>query len=97
MTDQQPYWVYVLWSPAGQKFYIGLTDDLERRLAQHNSGESKWTRRFAGSWQLAWTREFPSLRQARKFENLLKRQKGGDGFRKITGLDTRSKPSSPGS
>jgi len=35
-----------------------------------------------------------SLSDARKLENLLKRQKGGDGFYKITGL---SRPPKAGS
>ncbi len=39
------YWVYILENPKG-KFYIGHTDDLQRRLSEHNSGEkigSKYT------------------------------------------------------
>ena len=44
------YWVYILRNPAA-KFYIGLTDDVARRLNDHNSGQSKWTRKFApGKW-----------------------------------------------
>lgn len=30
-----PFWVYVLENAAG-RFYVGQTDDLGRRLAQHN-------------------------------------------------------------
>lgn len=80
------YSVYVLWSTAGQRFYIGLSDDVDARLAQHNEGISKWTRRYAGSWGLAYSRAFDSLGEARRFENRLKRQKGGAGFYSLTGL-----------
>jgi len=82
----QSYVVYVLWSSLGRRFYIGLTDDVIRRLGQHNQGDSRWTKRSAGTWQLVWQRPFTSLGDARRFENLLKRQKGGSGFFKLTDL-----------
>jgi len=78
------YSVYVLQNPKG-RFYIGLTDDVGRRISQHNSGESRWTK-LKGPWLLAWQSEKLSLGDARKLENLLKRQKGGSGFYRITGI-----------
>jgi len=48
-------------------------------LNDHNTGISKWTKNN-GPWVLVWQKEFPNLSEARKFENLLKRQKGGSGF-----------------
>jgi hypothetical protein len=36
-----------------------------------------------------WESETPSLGAARKLENLLKRQKGGRGFYRLTGLTDR--------
>ena len=80
------YYCYVVWSSTGHKYYIGVTDDPSRRVADHNAGISKWTKRYAGSWQLIWQKNFSTLSDARKFESLLKRQKGGSGFYKLTGL-----------
>jgi hypothetical protein len=37
------YFVYILQNPEG-RYYIGLSDNLVRRLEQHNLGVSKWTR-----------------------------------------------------
>ena len=91
------YYVYVLWSDTGLCFYKGVTDNIPHRLTQHNNGESKWTKRYAGSWRLVWQREFPSLGEARKFENRLKRQKGGIGFWKLTGLNPSHFTDSSGS
>jgi putative endonuclease len=34
------YYVYVLLSQKDKKFYIGLTNDLKRRLKEHNSGKN---------------------------------------------------------
>ena len=70
---------------AQAKYYIGLSDDVARRLTQHNTGVSAWTP-SRGPWSLVWTSDHMSLSAARKLENLLKRQKGGHGFYKITGL-----------
>jgi len=81
-----PYSVYVLWSATARRFYVGVTDDVLRRLHQHNAGLSTWTRRHAGSWRLVWERQTEGLSVARRLEASLKRQKGGEGFTRITGL-----------
>jgi putative endonuclease len=77
------YKVYVIRNTAG-KFYIGLSENVQIRLQQHNQGISKWTR-HRGPWSLVWTSESLSLSDARKLENRLKRQKGGVGFSFLTG------------
>ena len=81
------YSCYVLWSDIGKRFYIGVSENVTLRVVQHNTGLSKWTKRFAGSWQVVWMREFPNLSEARTYENFLKSQKGGGGFWKATGLN----------
>jgi putative endonuclease len=81
------YRVYVIQNEEG-RFYIGLTDDVIRRVNDHNAGVSTWTH-YRGPWQLRWTSEAMSLGEARKLENFLKKQKGGNGFFAHTGL-TRS-------
>jgi len=81
------YRVYVIQNEE-RRYYIGLTDDVIRRLDDHNSGVSVWTS-HRGPWQLRWTSEAMSLGEARKLENFLKKQKGGNGFFARTGL-TRS-------
>ena len=78
------YRVYLLQNPDG-RHYIGLSDELQRRLSQHNDGVSHWTR-HRGPWTLIWHSDFMTLSEARKLENLLKRQKGGDGLYRLTGL-----------
>ncbi|MDQ3545151.1 MAG: GIY-YIG nuclease family protein [Verrucomicrobiota bacterium] len=72
------YRVYVLLNLQARR-YIGLTENLERRLQQHNAGVSKWTKN-RGPWKLVWQSEPMSLSNARKLENQLKRQKGGRGL-----------------
>jgi putative endonuclease len=81
---QAAYRVYVIQNRE-QRFYIGISDDVSRRIDQHNSGTSRWTK-GKGPWALCWTSDELSLSDARRLENALKRQKGGAGFYNITGL-----------
>ena len=84
MPETNVYQVYAIRNTAG-KFYIGLSENIQIRLRQHNQGVSKWTR-HRGPWSLVWESESLTLSEARKLENRLKRQKGGAGFRRLTGL-----------
>jgi putative endonuclease len=83
MPETNFYQVYVIRNIAG-KFYIGLSENVQIRLREHNGGVSKWAR-HRGPWSLIWTSELLTLSEARKLENRLKRQKGGAGFHKLTG------------
>ena len=78
------YRVYALQNDEG-KFYIGLSDNVTRRVAQHNSGRSRWTKE-RGPWTIVWQSKVLSLTTARRLENRLKRQGRGKGFYSITGL-----------
>jgi putative endonuclease len=73
-----------LWSPTGQRFYIGISENPKQRLEQHNAGISKWTAKF-GPWVLVHTEQFADYSGARKRELGLKKQKGGEGFYKRIG------------
>jgi putative endonuclease len=78
------YRVYVIRNREG-KFYIGLSDDVARRVQQHNAGQSRWTK-GRGPWTIVWQSEESSLTDAKKLENRLKRQGRGKGLYAITGL-----------
>jgi hypothetical protein len=43
LTPAVPYRVYVTQN-GDARFYIGLSDDVVRRINQHNVGISRWTR-----------------------------------------------------
>jgi putative endonuclease len=72
------YQVYVLMNHAGRR-YIGLSENPEIRVAQHNSGVSKWTK-GKRPWKVIWTSRGMSLGEAKKLETRLKKQKGGKGL-----------------
>jgi predicted GIY-YIG superfamily endonuclease len=77
-------WVYVIQNAEG-RFYIGMTTDLEERLSDHNNGVSKWTK-HRGPWSVVWSQQCPTIGEARKLENKLKRQGRGSGFYRMIGL-----------
>ncbi len=68
-----PY-VYILKSVNTGRYYVGCTDDLERRLREHNNGKSGSTKAFR-PWRFAHSEYFKTLAQARQRERYLKAQK----------------------
>ena len=76
--------VYVLQNPKGS-FYVGFSENLQLRVAQHNTGMSRSTCN-KGPWSLVWKSEPLDVKAARMLERDLKRQKGGNGFFQKTGL-----------
>lgn len=74
------YRVYVIQN-AGGRFYIGLSENVETRLQQHNQGISKWTRN-RGPWHLVWPSEYLTLSDARKLENRLDSPSKSRGYRR---------------
>ena len=62
--------VYVIRSKEGIR-YIGYSSVLDKRLSQHNSGISKFTRRDSG-WHLVYREEFKTRAEAMKREKWLK-------------------------
>ena len=66
-------WVYIL--RGGRRYYIGTTDNLDRRIAEHMRGGNHTTRRFGQKVELAVARQLPSITEARILERQLKRKK----------------------
>ncbi len=69
------FWVYVLESEATRRRYIGHTDNLERRLAEHNCPEHnarKFTTRNQGRWRLVHDERYGTRAEAMRRERWLK-------------------------
>jgi len=76
------YWVYILRSESVNKFYIGHTENLERRLYHHNSGREKYTK-IASDWNDVYRKEFNTRKEAQKIEKFIKKQKSRIFIEKI--------------
>ncbi|MCE7992153.1 MAG: GIY-YIG nuclease family protein [Roseivirga sp.] len=70
----QEFYVYILFSHSRDKYYVGSCDDLERRLADHNTGRSTYTR-TGKPWELKYHEIYPSRSEARQRENEIKKKK----------------------
>ena len=65
------YYVYVIIA-TDKQLYIGYTKDLKRRLAEHNAGQSKFTK--GKKWTLVYYEAYKSERDARDRESKLKQR-----------------------
>jgi len=66
--------VYILQSETSERFYVGSTDDLRRRISEHLRGHTLATR-GRGPWKLVYTEQLESLLEARRRELEIKRWK----------------------
>jgi len=85
MASPSMSYVYVLGSDrAPDRFYVGRTADLKRRIAEHNAGKSRHTKKFA-PWSLISYFGFSDAGTAEAFEAYLKTSSGRAFARKRLG------------
>ncbi|MFM9966665.1 MAG: GIY-YIG nuclease family protein [Planctomycetaceae bacterium] len=73
--ETNPFWVYVLVSETTGRRYIGQTQDLNRRLTEHNNPEHnlrKFTSRNVGPWRLVYSEKHATRAEAMQRERWLK-------------------------
>ena len=74
------YWVYIMTNADNRVLYTGVTNDLQRRVAQHKAGvRSGFTSRYRVH-KLVFCEEFRRIMDATAAE---KRIKGGSRARKV--------------
>ena len=66
------YYLYILKSLTDEKLYIGSTNDLKRRLSEHNSGLNRSTK-ARRPFELRYYESYTSEHDARKREYSLKK------------------------
>jgi putative endonuclease len=69
------YYVYILKSLIFDKTYIGFTDNISRRIKEHNSGKSRYTNIYK-PWRIVYTEKYETRIEARKREKYLKSAAG---------------------
>jgi len=69
------YYVYLLKSEKTRLYYTGVTENLKRRISEHNSGNSDFTS-WSGPYKLVWYGAFESKKKAYDFEKYLKSSSG---------------------
>ncbi|MBP9103514.1 MAG: GIY-YIG nuclease family protein [Chitinophagaceae bacterium] len=63
--------IYAIKSLSRNYLYVGMTNDLERRIAEHNNGENKSTKAYR-PFKLIYSETFPDRISARAKEKYLK-------------------------
>jgi len=71
------YYVYILYSNKLNKKYIGYTNDLKKRLNEHNTGKTSFTKNGI-PWKLIYYQAFLNKKDAMTEELFLKSGKGRD-------------------
>jgi len=78
------YFVYILHSEKLQRFYIGTTDDVEKRLIEHNSAKYPDSYSVKGiPWHLFLKIECETSQQAYNLEAFIKRMKSSQFIRRL--------------
>ena len=65
------YKVYILRSEVDGRYYVGMTEDARKRLAEHNKGKSKSTKWYR-PWLMIELETYETRREARNREKYLK-------------------------
>jgi putative endonuclease len=78
------FFVYVLKSELFKRYYVGITNNLSRRLTEHNNGKTRSTRYYL-PWNLLFSESFETRTEARKREKYLKSGIGKEYIKKRSG------------
>ena len=65
------YFVYAIQSKIDNRLYVGFTDNLERRIGEHNSGRTKSTKAYI-PWELVYFESVENRIDARNREKYFK-------------------------
>ncbi|PCI29741.1 endonuclease [Candidatus Wolfebacteria bacterium] len=76
------YYVYALQSMSRNYIYVGLTNNIERRLKEHNSGHNVRTRAYR-PFKIIRTEEHPDRPSARTREKYLKSGVGKEFLKQL--------------
>ena len=68
------YYVYILYSESGDRYYKGMSQNPENRLRYHNAKEKGYTSRYR-PWKLVWKKAYETKQEALNVEQQLKKWK----------------------
>lgn len=76
------FFVYVIVSKInGLRFYVGLCEDVQKRLNEHNSQKTKSTKAYV-PWELFYFEKFGARKEAREREKYLKSGSGKESIKR---------------
>ncbi len=79
------FFVYILRSVSDDSLYVGHTNNLDRRLGQHNNPQGKSYTAKRGPWELVHREEHPDRAEAMARERHLKSVAGSREENRLAG------------
>ncbi|HYH14593.1 MAG TPA: GIY-YIG nuclease family protein [Flavisolibacter sp.] len=68
------FYVYILYSPAIDQYYVGHTENLSDRVFRHTNSGSRATKKV-NDWQLLYSESFKTRSEAYSREMIIKKKK----------------------
>ena len=65
-------WLYALCNDTNEEIYIGISDNPDRRIVEHNKGKNRYTKAFL-PWSIFYLERFNDYGSARVGEKYYKR------------------------
>ena len=78
------YIVYILKNNISGRHYIGSINNIERRLLEHNRGQTRSTK--GGKWSLIYVEKYQTSKESKDREKKIKSYKGGNEFKKLLNM-----------
>ena len=79
-----PHFVYILKSLSAAKYYVGSSENPNRRSEFHNTIEKGFTSRYR-PWEIVFTQEFSSKSEVLRVEKKIKNWKSRKMIEKLVG------------
>ena len=76
------WFVYIIKSEKNSQYYIGSTNDFDRRLKEYNLGRNKSTKN-KGPWELVYQEFYETRVEARRRELKIKSYKSENAFKNL--------------
>lgn len=76
------YFIYIIRSSRDNKYYVGSTNNVVRRVEEHNKGLSKYTKNNK-PWVLMYEEGYKTLSEARKREKQIKSWKKREAIERL--------------
>lgn len=76
------WYVYILQSEKTNRYYTGYTENLERRVQEHNSGKTRSLKAYLPV-RVVYNESVLNKHEARLRELQIKRYKGGQAFKRL--------------
>jgi putative endonuclease len=82
ITGDSVWCTYILQSESNGCYYVGHTEDLTRRLREHNGGKTRSLKAYLPV-HIVYSEDFSTKQEAFRRERQIKKYKGGEAFKRL--------------